>query len=87
MEGATATKPAADAATGSKTLADLLPVMTAYYDRDARIQFINKMFADWLARPRSEIVGRTMAEVIGEHPVAPAVVADVRRGWEDLTSP
>ena len=51
---------------GPLALADLLPVMTAYYDRDARIQFINKLFADWLDKPRPEIIGRTMAEVIGE---------------------
>src|SRR6185503_1225338 len=51
---------------GLLTLADLLPVMTAYYDREGRIQFINKLFADWLEMPRSEIVGRTMAEIIGE---------------------
>src|SRR5689334_16379324 len=46
---------------GLLTLADLLPVMTAYYDRDARVQFINKLFADWLDKPRHEIIGRTMA--------------------------
>jgi PAS domain S-box-containing protein len=51
---------------GLLALADLLPVMTVYYDADARIQFINKMFADWLEKPRGEIVGKTMAEVIGE---------------------
>ena len=51
---------------GLLALADLLPVMTAYYDRDGRLQFINKLFADWLEMPRSEIVGRTMAEIIGE---------------------
>ncbi len=51
---------------GLLALADLLPVMTAYYDRSVRVQFINKLFADWLDKPRGEIVGRTMAEVIGE---------------------
>ena len=51
---------------GLLTLADLLPVMTAYYDRGVRIQFINKLFADWLEMPRSEIVGRTMAEIVGD---------------------
>jgi PAS domain S-box-containing protein len=52
---------------GLLALADLLPVMTAYYDASGRIQFINKLFADWLDKPREEIVGRTMAEVIGEN--------------------
>src|SRR5690348_10217004 len=51
---------------GLLALADLLPVMTAYYDTGVRIQFINKLFADWLDLPRGEIVGRTMAELIGD---------------------
>ena len=51
---------------GLLALADLLPVMTAYYDRDVRIQFINKLFADWLEVPRSKLIGRTMEEVLGE---------------------
>src|SRR5690348_2619335 len=51
---------------GLLALADLVPVMTAYYDRNGRIQFINKLFAEWLDKPRQEIVGRTMTEVIGE---------------------
>ncbi len=51
---------------GLLALADILPVMTAYYDSKGRIQFINKLFAEWLERPRQEIVGRTMLEVIGE---------------------
>ena len=51
---------------GLLALADLLPVMTAYYDRGVRVQFINKLFADWLDKPRGEIVGQTMAETIGE---------------------
>src|SRR5690242_5930010 len=51
---------------GLLALADLLPVMTAYYDSNGRVQFINKLFADWLDKPRGEIVGRTMAELIGD---------------------
>ena len=51
---------------GLLSLADLLPVMTAYYDSSGRIQFINRLFADWLERPRQEIVGLTMRDVIGE---------------------
>src|SRR5689334_1526152 len=47
---------------GLLALADLLPVMTAYYDTGVRIQFINKLFADWLDLPRGEIVKRSMAE-------------------------
>src|SRR6476661_2637606 len=51
---------------GLLALADLLPVMTAYFDRDCRLQFINKLFADWLTRDRSDLVGRTMQEILGD---------------------
>jgi PAS domain S-box-containing protein len=51
---------------GLLALADLLPVMTAYFDANVKIQFINKLFADWLGKARSEIIGQTMAETIGE---------------------
>src|SRR6476469_4391878 len=51
---------------GLMQLADLLPVMTAYADRDQVIRFMNKPYADWLGRPRREILGKTMRELIGE---------------------
>src|SRR3954471_12982546 len=51
---------------GLLTLADLLPVMTAFVDREQRYRFINKPLADWLERPRKELIGRTMSEVVGE---------------------
>ena len=51
---------------GVLALADLLPVMTAYLDRDLRYRFLNKPLADWLERPRHEILGRTMREIVGE---------------------
>ena len=53
-------------APGLLTLADLVPVMTAFVDRDLRYRFINKALAEWFERPRQEMLGRSMAEVIGE---------------------
>jgi PAS domain S-box-containing protein len=52
--------------TGILTLADLLPVMTAFLDREQRYRFVNKPLAEWLEVPRSEMLGRTMREVVGE---------------------
>src|SRR4051794_34636436 len=51
---------------GLLTLADLLPVMTAYVDRDLTYRFINKPLAEWLGWPRREMIGRPMREVIGD---------------------
>ncbi|HEX3423181.1 MAG TPA: PAS domain S-box protein [Sphingomicrobium sp.] len=53
-------------AAGLLQLADLLPVMTAYVDSGQVMRFMNKPYADWLGRPRSEIIGKTMRELIGE---------------------
>jgi len=50
---------------GLMALADLLPVMTAYVDKDLRYRFMNKPLAEWFGRPRREVIGRTMAEVLG----------------------
>ena len=51
---------------GMLALADELPVMIAYFDRDLRYRFLNKALADWVELPRSEILGRTPAEITGE---------------------
>ena len=47
-------------------IADLLPVMTAYYDRDLILRFVNKPFADWFERPRRAILGKHSRDIIGE---------------------
>jgi PAS domain S-box-containing protein len=51
---------------GLLALADLLPVMTAYLDRDLRYRFMNKPLAEWLEQPRKEMIGKTMREVLGD---------------------
>ena len=51
---------------GMLGLADELPVMVGYFDRDLRYRFLNKALADWLELPRSEILGRTPLELTGE---------------------
>ncbi len=55
---------------GLLTLADLLPVMTAFVDRGLVYRFMNKPLADWLGKSRREVIGRTMAEVLGERAFA-----------------
>ena len=58
--------PAMFSGPGLLTLADLLPVMTAFVDKDLRYRFMNKPLAEWLERPRREMIGLTMREVIGD---------------------
>jgi PAS domain S-box-containing protein len=51
---------------GLLALADTLPVLTAYVDKEQRYKFLNKPLAEWFERPRSEILGKTLREVLGE---------------------
>jgi PAS domain S-box-containing protein len=51
---------------GMLAIADLLPVMIAYFDTGCVYRFINKPFAEWLGRPRGEILGRHSREIIGD---------------------
>ncbi len=52
-------------------IADALPVLIAYLDTDQRYLFVNRALADWFERPRREILGRTMREVLGEEAFLP----------------
>jgi PAS domain S-box-containing protein len=53
---------------GILAVADMLPVMVAFVDKDLRYRFMNKPMADWFERPRSELLGLTMRELLGEEP-------------------
>jgi PAS domain S-box-containing protein len=52
-------------------IADILPVMTAYVDRDLVYRFVNRPLAEWLGRPRKDILGHSIREIIGEESFAP----------------
>jgi PAS domain S-box-containing protein len=56
---------------GLMALADLLPVMTAYVDRALTYRFMNKALAEWLGQPRRAMIGKTMAEVLGDENFEP----------------
>jgi PAS domain S-box-containing protein len=51
-------------------IADVLPVMAAYVDREFHYRFVNKPFAQWFERPRKDILGKHMRELIGEEQYA-----------------
>ena len=61
-----ATLPGPVDSSGVLAIADSLPVMIAYLDRDQRYVFLNRTLAEWLEQPRKAILGRTMKEVVGE---------------------
>jgi PAS domain S-box-containing protein len=47
-------------------VADALPIMIGFMDREQRYRFVNKALADWFERPRKDILGQTMREMVGE---------------------
>ena len=73
-------------------IADELPVMVGFLDASERFGFVNKPLADWLERPRSEILGQSFRNVIGEEayatraPLIAAAMAGERK-WFAATFP
>ena len=51
-------------------VADAIPTMIAFVDDRQVYRFVNRTLADWLERPRAEILGKTVREVLGEAPYA-----------------
>ncbi len=48
-----------------RALTDDLPAIVAYADSSLRYRFVNRVFENWINRPRSEIIGRRVPEVVG----------------------
>ena len=48
------------------SVADALPIMIGFIDREERYRFVNRALADWFEKPRKEILGRTMRDMLGE---------------------
>ena len=42
------------------------PKRVAYIDPERRYQFTNRVFDEWFGHPRSEVLGKSVAEVHGE---------------------
>lgn len=49
-----------------KAVTDDLPAVVAYVGPDWRYRFVNRVFENWRGRHRSEIIGKTIPEVVGE---------------------
>ena len=47
-------------------IADAIPMMIALLDTQQRYRFVNRALAEWFERPRSEMLGRTVRELLGE---------------------
>lgn len=52
--------------TQTRLITDNLPVLIAYIDKDERYRFANSTFEQFFRKPRSQIVGQLLKDVVGE---------------------
>jgi PAS domain S-box-containing protein len=64
-----------------RLVTESLPVLISYVDADCRYLFANKAYEGWFDISRDQVIGRTMAEVLGEkafEQIRPSVEAVLR---------
>ncbi|MCA1995036.1 MAG: PAS domain-containing protein, partial [Coleofasciculus sp. S288] len=49
-----------------RLLADAVPALISYVDRDRCFRFVNRAYTDWFGHPAEEIIGQTVEEFVGE---------------------
>jgi PAS domain S-box-containing protein len=49
----------------SSAMADAVPILISYVDREQRYRFVNRAYERWFGVDRSQIEGRTLEEVLG----------------------
>jgi PAS domain S-box-containing protein len=45
-----------------RTISDAIPGMISYVDREQRYRFLNQTYEEWFGIPRSQVLGKTLAE-------------------------
>lgn len=50
----------------SSAMADAVPILISYVDREERYRFVNRAYERWFGLDRSQIEGRTLREVLGD---------------------
>ncbi len=50
-----------------RTIADAVPCLMAYWDRDLLCSFANKAYSEWFGRPLESIIGESMQSLLGDH--------------------
>ncbi|WP_416461036.1 response regulator [Rubrivivax gelatinosus] len=55
----------AEAERSARMIADSLPGLVAYWDRDMCCQFANRGYCEWFGLTQEQILGRPMAELLG----------------------
>src|SRR5690606_39000331 len=53
-----------------RLVANSVPALISYLDREQRYRFSNRTYHDWLGIPQDQMQGRSVAEVFGEEAYA-----------------
>ena len=53
-----------------RLITDSIPALVSYIDRSTRYRFVNRRYTQWFGLSSDEILGHTMAEVLGDAAVA-----------------
>jgi len=61
-------------------IADRLPAMVAYIDRDLHFQFVNEQFEKLYQKPRGQFLGKTVLEALGNSEWQNAVIEQKGKG-------
>ncbi len=51
-----------------RLVANNVPALISYHDREQRYRFSNRTYDEWFGIPQGDMLGRTVAEVFGEEP-------------------
>jgi PAS domain S-box-containing protein len=55
-----------------RRMADAIPGLVSYVDRDRRYVFVNRLYETWFGRARQDVIGKTTDEVLGPELMAQA---------------
>jgi PAS domain S-box-containing protein len=49
-----------------RLIADTIPLLISFVDRDQHYRFVNQTYIDWFGKPAEQIIGRHLSETIGK---------------------
>ena len=64
-EAKTASTAARQSEARMRSIADSLPMLVAFMDRDCRFRFVNSHWEEFFGRPCAELIGKTIEEIAG----------------------
>lgn len=48
-----------------RLIADAIPLLVSFVDTEQRYRFVNRAYTEWFGRPRQDVIGKHLSEVLG----------------------